>query len=535
MASTESFDAVEAMTVHDRREPGSSPSWTSRSVLIARPDQRAADGDAPDPDAVTDLHLDHVLTAMAAGRAEYSLDEFFLAPLRDVEAVRYRHDVLRDLEKADVREPILSLSGAMRRMREHFEQVEKLRHALQKQAWFLDAVAIYCDAVRAFSDELAGCDLGSQGLRGLREYLAEYVASDAFGALAAETRALQEALGAVRYVLRIRGGRVTVSRDEGEADYGAEIAETFAKFKQGAVKSYLVKLPDFADMDHVEERIVDLVARLFPDVFRTLRDHCMRHHDYLDATVMAFEREVQFYLGYLELVDRLRAAGLPFCYPEVSASSKDIAVEDGFDLALAIALVPQRPVVCNDLSLSGPEQAFVVTGPNNGGKTTFARMVGELHYLAALGLLVPARRARLFLPDRIFTHFEREEDIQTLHGKLEDELLRVHEILGRATSDSIIVMNESFSSTTLADALLLGTEVMTRILELGSLAVYVTFVDELASLSDGTVSMVAAIDPENPAGRTFAIVRRPADGLAYAWAIAQKYGLTYERLVERIA
>ncbi len=506
------------------------------SILSERPSPGSGARGPTERDFFADLNLDQVLASMSAGRQEYDLGPIFCEPLRDADAVAYRHEVLRDLDERDVLKPVGRFADAMREMRAHLAQAHELHYQLQKQAWFLDALGVYCDAVRGLAQGLAACQLISSGFRRLSDYVAQYVSSDRFSSLVAETITLKEAIAGIRYAIRIYGPRVTVSRYEGEPDYSAQVQETFAKFQQGSARNYLVRLPELADMDHVEAQITGLVARLYPDVFATLDRYCAQHGDFLDPVIGRFDREVQFYVAYLELIGRLKAAGLPFCYPRVSAESKQVAAENTFDIALACKLVPAGgTVVTNDFRLDGPERMFVVSGPNNGGKTTFARAFGQLHYLASLGLPVPGRSARLFLPDRIYTHFEREEDIETLRGKFDDELIRVHQVLQEATGDSVIVMNESFGSTSLTDALFTGTEVMRQILRLGCLGVYVTFVDEIASLSEATVSMVSQISPENPAERTFKVLRKPAEGLAYAWALAQKYGLTYERLLERIA
>ncbi len=504
------------------------------SVLFERPEDRPEDDRLEEPAFFADLNLDQIVGAITAGKDEYRLKPFFYAPLTTTSAIEYRHEVMHDLEDGTAMAQIRAFAQRMRAMRDHLAQADKLYYKYQKERWFLDAVGIYCEAVARLADDLDHADLKARGLLAFRNYLRGYVASDRFASLVRETKRITAALSAIKYCLLIGDDNIKVRRYEGEADYSIDVEQTFEKFKQGAAKDYRVTYPTGPDMNHVEAQVLDRVALLYPDAFLALDRFVEENVDYQDAVIRAFDREVQFYIAYLDYVERFTRAGLEICYPRVS-KVKRVRSYDAYDFALAQKLTAEgASIVCNDFYLDDAERVLVVSGPNQGGKTTFARTFGQLHYLAALGCPVAGREAHTFLFDRLFTHFEREEDITTLRGKLEDDLLRIHEILDQATSESIIIMNEIFTSTTLQDAVFLSRKIMDKIMALDALGVCVTFIDELSTLSEKTVSMVSTVSPENPALRTYKILRRPADGLAYALSIAEKHRLTYESLKERI-
>jgi DNA mismatch repair protein MutS len=506
---------------------------TFHSILFEKADD--IQKETPEaPAFFVDWNLDQIIDAVTASKQEYDLKPFFYTPLRDTDAIKYRHEVFRDLENKKLFEDIKSFSQKMHTMREHLAKGEKLYYKYHKERSFLETVEIYCDAVQRLVYDLSLADLKSRGFIAFREYLTEYVNSERFRSLVAESKRLFDDLSSVKYSMLIKDGSIKVRKYESEIDYSVTVEETFEKFKQGAVKDYRVRfLSGPEDMNHVEAAVLDLVAKLYPDIFLDLDNYYVNNSNYLDETISAFDREIQFYIAYLEFIAMFERAGLKFCYPYISDETKEVHGYEGFDLALAYRL-EKSSVVCNDFYLKDNERVFVVSGPNQGGKTTFARMFGQLHYLASIGCPVPGREVRLFLFDKLFTHFEKEEDIKNLRGKLQDDLVRIHSILNQATSNSIIVMNEIFTSTTLQDQIFLSKKLMGKIIELDLLCVWVTFIDELASFGEQTVSMVGTVVPENPTLRTFKIVRRPADGLAYAIAIAEKYRVTYDDLKERI-
>ena len=508
-----------------------------RSILYEDDENAASRAPQNAPEYFRDLNLDQTVEAITAGKEDYDLKPFFHDPLRTPEAVSYRQEVMRDLEDEQTFGCIVSFAGSMRMMRQKLAQASKLYHRYHKERWFLDAVETWCKAVCDLHKDLSRLEVSSRGLLGLRDYVADYARSERLVSLQTAAHKLASDLATVRYCVLIRGDGFTVRRYDAEKDYSAEVTETFRKFQQRSVKDYRGKFDSWVEMNTIEEKILDFVALLNPEFFLRLDEFCSKNEGYADATLTTFDREVHFYTAYIDYTRPLKRAGLNFCYPRVSATSKEVYDQEGFDLALATKLVAaETPVVCNDFSLTGEERIFVVSGPNQGGKTTFARTFGQLHHLASLGCPVPGRRAQLFLFDAMFTHFEREENIESLHGKLQDDLIRIHNILERATPRSIVIMNEIFTSTALKDAIFLARKVIKKIVEFDLLCVCVcvTFLDELASLSTKTVIMVSTVVPDNPALRTYKVVRRPADGRSYAISIAEKYRLTYEGVKARI-
>lgn len=464
-----------------------------------------------------------------------NLRKVFASPSADAALVRGRQEVARDLARDDIATLMRRFQAAMADMREARRRAQKAWSRIEGQAWFLDAVQVYCRALEDLQAGLEGAPPRAGALERLLADLASYRQGSAHAALRQGVDLLRGELSEVRYAVRIAGDQVTVLQDPGSEDFRTMVERTFARFRRGAVRDYRCSFGSDEWMSNVEAQIVDRVALLDPDLFGRVRSFCAEHEDFADERWLRLDRELPFFLLWSDFLRRAAKAGVESCLPTLVDHASDNDVSNACDLALVDqALGADRRLVGNDFALQGAERMIVVTGPNHGGKTTLARVFGQIHHLAGLGLAVPARSARLTLPDHIFTHFERSEDIATQRGKLQDDLVRMRSILDAASPRSVIVMNEVFSSTSLEDAVWLGRRMMERLRELGCRCLFVTFLDELASFDADTVSMVALVDPDDPTVRTYKVIRKPADGKAYARSLASKYRVTRDELLRRI-
>lgn len=482
---------------------------------------------------LTELALDGVIEQVAPGRVSGDIAALFRRMPRAIETVTFRQGVLADLDSsADARAAVEDFAIAMREVRSALAPRVAPDFREAQHARFASAAIRYCAAVEAHRDALIVARPASDGLRSWQTYLREYTSGGAFAELRETARRVVDDVARVEYGVKIDGMTLTVLASLRGPTLGDQIERTFARFRDGDAEPVAIETEPASDTERLDQAIIERVARIHPRPFAALDAFVRRHSGFISDAVARFERDIRFYTEYLAFIRPLRAAGLEFCRPAVKARA-GLRLRDSFDIAVADRLVDEgRPVVVNDMDLAGRERIAVVTGPNQGGKTTFARMVGQAHVLGALGLLVPGTSASIAMPDRVLTHFEREEDVADLRGKLEDDLRRAHEMMEGAGPSSVLIFNEVLTSTTLDDARDMGERILRRVIERGSRCVFVTFVDELSTLDPSIVSLVCGVEKDDATRRTFRVERRPAEGLAYAAALAERYGLTYDALAK---
>ncbi|GLW33773.1 MutS-related protein [Actinoplanes regularis] len=504
--------------------------------LFALPDTVGGQlsADAPEPGYFADLQLDQLVDAVVIGREEYDLEPAFRLRLLDLSAIERRQSVFADLEDDRLRSAMQAFCDGLARCKRQFASASRIRHQQQSQRWRLNAIAAYVEVIEAVIAALDEAAPSSTGMRAWLEWLRQYRASRAFTAAATGSRTLLADLGALRYTLSISGDEIIASPFAGQDDLSADILAVFERFRSADVAPHRFDLRPGAEMNQLHQAVLNLVVRLFPDVFDRVAHFVDQHRVIGDTVIDLVERELQFALSWLDFIAPMRHAGLPFCVPDVRPARR-LDVTDSFDVLLAHTLVAagQRPIT-NDVALAGDELTLVVTGPNQGGKTTLARTVGQLYHLAAIGLPVPGRSVALHPPDSILTHFDRGDRAGDVRSRLEEEVTRVADLLTKAGARSVVILNEMFSSTTWADAREMSSDVLRTVLDAGAVCVCVTFIDELSRLHPRVVSLVTAIDERDVTRRTFKVARDRADGRAHAIALAAKYGLTQEQLRARI-
>lgn len=199
----------------------------------------------------------------------------------------------------------------------------------------------------------------------------------------------------------------------------------------------------------------------------------------------------------------------------------------------------------------GPEGCIIIlTGPNQGGKTTYMQAAGLVQVLAQAGLYVPGKQARLSPVEGIYTHFPAEERLDMDTGRLGEEAKRLSELFSWATRHSLILLNESLSNSSPRESLYLARDIVRILRLLGARAIYTTHLHELAAGVDSLnaetpgdsniISMVSLAkeaagkegDAEAKIIRTFKIVPGPPAGCSYASEIASRYGISYDKLLQ---
>ncbi len=486
-----------------------------------------------------------------------SLTDFFTM---DEDVISYRQTTMSDLfnipallETLSGIHPILDDIKELRRLdNENITSADSYLYSITEIELYVSCIDTLRRGFSGVSDRIS-----SPAFKALSDFVNELTESEYYRELNKKLEALSDRVHEVKSIT------IGVNLDrELRPESAGVISVNSEKFKSGKLLDKILRFSFKNDAftsiaplspfgkgqsDNKQEALIGAFNSAIEDVFRSsvrgwrniVADYVIENTDFL----LKLLPEIEFVSRAAELIKKLEAhTGCTVTYPTASHMHlKEFSAMGLYNPRVALAI--DGEIVTNDLLFDDNARIFVLTGPNRGGKSVITVAVGAAQALFQLGLPVPAKSAVISPVSGIYTHFPEGADDTIDKGRLGEECARLKEIFDSADEDSMILLDESLSSTGAYEASYIASEILSAFAVMRTRGIFSTHLHELASqvpainirsAEMGGIRIDTLVAGIEEGKRSFKIHRAKPDGKSYARDIADKYGLSFENLMERM-
>ena len=485
-----------------------------------------------------------------------NLSDFFTA---DSEVIEYRQAAIRDVvEIPEIRETLSKIHPILDDVTELRRLDRETNHSGDSYLYSITEIELYVSCIDTLRSGFAPVKdkIRSAAFLSLSELVSELADSEYYKELNAKLEALASRVHEVRSITV----GVNLDRELRPTSAGV-ISVNSEQFKSGKVLDKILRLSFkndaftcIADLspfgkgqsENRQEALIGAFNSAIEDVFRSsvkgwrsiVGEYVLDNTDFL----LKLLPEIEFVSRSADLIKKLsEQEGCSLTIPRLApVSDKAFSAKGLYNPRVALAI--DEEIVTNDLEFDDNARIYVLTGPNRGGKSVITVALGAAQAMCQLGLPVPAAEAVISPVDAIFTHFPEGADDTIDKGRLGEECARLKEIFDAATENSMILLDESLSSTGAYEASYIASEILSAFAAMRCRGIFSTHLHELAAsipeINDrakrlGGIAVDTLVAGIEEGRRSFKIYRAKPDGKSYARDIADKYGLAFDSLVQK--
>lgn len=510
-----------------------------------------------------DLSLEYICEHLSGSEYEQNVIKKMMTKLEsNPKIIQYRCDVFDDILKfPKLRDRIKELLEELN----YLKELEKsAKDATAAPIWQLinrlQELDVYVNCIAGINECLSQNEIQSEGLKNLQEYVSSVYSESGFEFLYQDIKDLVKEVGSIKsislgvnldhHMRPVEVGIVSINNEPfskpGVLNKFLSFASKKNEIHNGTSFDGMTKIHTVgktAGDDPLMNNLNRVMTEMLSSTVKQLKNRLSRYVNISGYSLTKLIPEFIFYIRWAEYIDKIMALNIPMCKPVILETEKrELKGEGIYNLKLAMQCVDgkQLEIITNTFEFNAEHGIYIMTGPNRGGKTTFTQAIGIVYLMAQNGIFVPAESMELSPADNIYTHFPADENQTVNLGRLGEESQRLSEIFALASNKSILLFNESLATTSFAEGLYIAKDVVKALRYLGARTIFNTHMHELAMDLDimnsfpGDMKVASLITGIHEGQRSYKVFLAPPEGVSYAKDIAEKYGVTFDQLVQKI-